>query len=437
MPNSILILSPDVVTERMAGPAIRYWEFAKALVVHFQVTLAIPNPISEVSGSIEPIRLVQHNHENIGKLVKQHDIIIFQGFICDCYPLLYQTDKILVADLYDPIPLEGLEQHNVDINHQINMMNNQLKRADYFLCASERQRDLWLGHLLALGRINQFTYQQIQQRIVTIPFGLPNTRPQRNGLGFEHKDSFILLWGGGIWEWFDPLTLIRAIDRLLPDYPNIKLIFLGTQHPNPTIPIMPKQSQAESLAKELNLYNKQVIFQNGWVPYADLANYLLDADVGVSAHFDTLETHFSFRTRILHYLWANKPIITTSGDVLADTIIANNAGIVVQPEDEDGWVSAIKTMYDLNHYTTYINGTEILAKKYQWSTVTQPLQNLCDNASLAPDIIIENGIRKSMVWDCELEYKKLKNELEIIENSNSWRITEPLRVMRNFMKKFN
>ncbi|MBE9562558.1 MAG: glycosyltransferase [Proteobacteria bacterium] len=436
MSNSILILSPDVITERMAGPAIRYWEFAKALVNYFQITLAIPNPISEVSNSIEPITLVQHQHENIDSLIEQHDIIIFQGFIFDHYPALHQTSKILIADLYDPVPLEGLEQNNLNISDQVNMMNNQLKKADYFLCASDRQRDLWLGHLLALGRINSFTYKQIQQRIVTIPFGLPDTIPQRTDIGFEHKDSFILLWGGGIWEWFDPLTVIRAIHRLLPDYPNLKLIFLGTQHPNPNIPVMPKQVQAEILAKELGLYNKQVIFQNGWVPYADLANYLLDADVGISSHFNTLETHFSFRTRILHYLWANKPIITTSGDVLADDILANNAGIVVEPENETDWMLAIKKMYNSNHYSSYINGVKILAEKYCWSTVTKPLRELCSDASLAPDMIVENNFRKSQVWDCEHEYNLLRDQLDVIESSNSWRITEPLRAMRNFFSRF-
>ena len=433
MSNSILILSPDVITERMAGPAIRYWEFAKALITSFQVTLAIPNLTSEVPDVIEPIRLVQHNHDNIDNLIETHDIIIFQGFIFDHYSSLQKTDKILIADLYDPIPLEGLEQGNQDINIQINMMNSQLKRADYFLCASERQRDLWLGHLLALGRINQFTYQQIQQRIITIPFGLPDTIPQRTDVGFKYKDSFILLWGGGIWEWFDPLTLIRAIHKLLPDYPNLKLVFLGTQHPNPNIPIMPKQREAENLAKELGLYNKQVIFQSGWVPYASLANYLLDADVGVNSHFDTLETHFAFRTRILHYLWANKPIITTGGDVLADEITANNAGIVVNNEAD--WIMAIKKMYDSNHYATYLAGVKTLAEKYRWSVVTKPLLELCADPSLAPDMVIENNLRISKAQDLKHEYNILKNRLEFVENSNSWRITEPLRTMRRFLSK--
>jgi glycosyltransferase involved in cell wall biosynthesis len=435
MPNSILILSPDVITERMAGPAIRYWEFAKVLVTSFRVTLAIPNPISEVSQSLEPINLIQHQHENINELIEQHDIIIFQGFIFDHYPLLHQTNKILIADLYDPIPLESLEQNQPDVTKQISMMNNQLKLADYFLCASKRQRDLWLGHLLALGRINSFTYKQIQQRVIIIPFGLPNAMPQRTNIGFKYKNSFILLWGGGIWEWFDPLTLIRAVHRLLPDCPNLKLIFLGTKHPNPTIPIMPKQIQAETLAKKLGVYNKQVIFQSGWVPYADLANYLLDADVGVNTHFDTLETHFSFRTRILPYLWASKPIITTGGDVLAESIVDNNAGIVVESEDEDGWVLAIKKMYDSKHYLSYVNGVEKLAKQYRWSIVTKPLQELCADANLAPDMVIENGLRKSKVLDYEHEYNMLKNQLNIMEKSHSWRVTKPLRAMRRFLSK--
>ena len=28
------------------------------------------------------------------------------------------------------------------------------------------------------------------------------------------KNDRVILWGGGIWEWFDPLTLIRAVHRI-------------------------------------------------------------------------------------------------------------------------------------------------------------------------------------------------------------------------------
>ena len=41
--NRLLIISPDVVAEKMAGPGIRYWEMSRALARYFDVTLAIPN----------------------------------------------------------------------------------------------------------------------------------------------------------------------------------------------------------------------------------------------------------------------------------------------------------------------------------------------------------------------------------------------------------
>ncbi len=444
MSRSILILSPDVVTESMAGPAIRYWEFAKALAPSFNVTLAVPNKISATPQQATPIHLVQHTRENITELLSHNEIIIFQGYISDYYPQLLYSNKILIADLYDPVPLEGLERHQNPhsedmqiIATQTRIINAQLKRADYFLCASERQRDLWLGHLLALGRINPLTYQQMQQRVITVPFGLPDVPPQRSGVGFRQKldndAEFVLLWGGGIWEWFDPLTLIRAVHRLLPRYPGLRLVFLGTQHPNPTIQTMPKQYRAEELAHELGVHGTSVIFQAGWVSYDTLANHFLDADVGVSAHLDTLETHFSFRTRILYYLWAGKPIITTQGDVLADEIIRYQAGIVVKPTDEDAWIAAIEKLQDPKYYATLVNGVKILAKRYCWATVTEPLQTLCNNISLSPDMSIEGGVRKSLVWDCESEYDALKEQLDIMEHSNSWRVTTPMRNMRRWL----
>jgi glycosyltransferase involved in cell wall biosynthesis len=450
MPHSILILSPDVITERMAGPAIRYWEFAKALAPATKVTLATPNVLPETLQQNTPAHLIQHTQENIADLVRQHDIIIFQGYIFDIYPLLRHCEKILVSDLYDPVPLEGLERHKNPhsedmqiIADQVRMINTQLKWSDYFLCASERQRDLWLGHLLALGRINPFTYNEIQGRVMTVPFGLPDMAAQRTGTGFrktldlDNGTGFVLLWGGGIWEWFDPLTLIRAVHRLLPRYPDLRLVFLGTEHPNPTIDIMDKQHRAKDLARELGLYGNQVIFQTGWVPYDTLHNYLLDADVGVSAHLDTLETHYSFRTRLLYYLWVGKPIITTQGDVLADEIADKKAGIVVNPTDEEAWIAAIEKLHNPTFYDTYIEGVKNLAQQYCWSTVTQPLQALCRNASVSPDMKLENGIRKSVVWDCEHEYNvlkckydTLKKQLDIVEHSYSMRLTAPLRSLR-------
>jgi len=443
MSKAVLLLCPDVITERMAGPAIRYWEFAKALCQQHRVTLAAPNDIPSTLPPTD-FTCVRHHPDTIAELVSQHDIVIFQGHVLDIYPLLRDTDKILVADLYDPIPLEWLElhrnSHNSDgLQNEIRVINDQLKRADYFLCANERQRDLWLGHLLSLGRINTHTYADMTQRIVTVPFGLPDMPPQKiaGDTLREHLDpeaGFILLWGGGIWEWFDPLILIRALHRVLPEYPDIRLVFLGTKHPNPSIEAMPMQTRAEVLARDLGLYSKEVVFLEGWVAYDRLANYLLEADVGVSAHSESLETHYSFRTRILHYLWASKPILTTAGDVLAVAISQHNAGKVLNYGDEAAWADAIRAMRNETQYQQSVKGAQQLAKTYLWSCVTQPLQQLCQHATPAADMRFEAQQRISMAWDCEQTQRQLQDYINVIEQSHSWKLTAPLRELRRWLR---
>ena len=65
------------------------------------------------------------------------------------------------------------------------------------------------------------------------------------------------------------------------------------------------------------------------VPYHERQNYLLEADIGCSLHFETLETYFAFRTRILDYIWAGLPMIVTRGDATSEIVKDYELGIVV------------------------------------------------------------------------------------------------------------
>ena len=70
-------------------------------------------------------------------------------------------DVPLVIDMYIPTHLENLERggrsddaYRHDVAHQVPVINDDLARGDFFLCASERQRDFWLGALSHAGRVN-------------------------------------------------------------------------------------------------------------------------------------------------------------------------------------------------------------------------------------------------------------------------------------------
>ena len=115
------------------------------------------------------------------------EIVIFQGFLLSQAPWLAKTNKILIPDIYDPMHLEQLEQtRGEEVLHRTNniaatvgVLNDQLRRGDFFLCASERQRHFWLGQLAALGRLNPKTYDAdatMASLVAVVPFGLPSER---------------------------------------------------------------------------------------------------------------------------------------------------------------------------------------------------------------------------------------------------------------------
>src|SRR5690606_19989391 len=111
-----------------------------------------------------------------------------------------------------PLPLELLElfKHHSAAERQerqlsaINHLIFNFKMADAILCASEKQRDLWMGFLLGQKLIHPNRYDSdnsLRNLIDVIPFGLPSSMPVKNGPGLREKYSFqpsdkILLWGG-------------------------------------------------------------------------------------------------------------------------------------------------------------------------------------------------------------------------------------------------
>ena len=58
--HNILLISNDVIGERMAGPGIRSWEFAKALSGSFQISLAVPKAVTLAAPEVA--RLTQPSH---------------------------------------------------------------------------------------------------------------------------------------------------------------------------------------------------------------------------------------------------------------------------------------------------------------------------------------------------------------------------------------
>lgn len=385
----------DVIGKAMAGPGIRYWEFAKALSKNHEITLFIPN---QVEIGHPHFRIVSHGYRPFLKDLQDQEILIVQSLS----PLMALQTKHygvrVIIDAYDPLALEFLElfknlpMRKREIKNQRCLEEQcfSFSMADAMICASEKQKDLWLGSLMTLKKITSTAYDRdasLKKLIDVVPFGLPSEPPLKAGPGLREvfglrKADKVILWGGGIWNWFDPLTLIKAIKLLSAHRTDIKLVFMGIKHPNEGVPEMEISNQAVSLARDLGLLDNQVFFNYGWLPYNERQNFLLDADIGASIHLDHLETRYSFRTRMLDYLWAGLPIIATEGDSFAELIRSYDLGIVVPYHSSENIANAIISLLDDPERIQRIKiNLKKICIQFHWETVVQPIELMIDDLS--------------------------------------------------------
>lgn len=408
-PRKILVITGDAITERMAGPAIRAWHTADVLSAEHDVRLVTVNPLCAAPDSKFDVQA--STRRQLASHADWADLVVLQGHTLELVPSLKKSDstKIVVCDVYDPMHLELLEQGKDDPDTKrakdvvgvTKVLNEQLRRGDFFLCASERQRHFWLGHLAALGRITPELYDadpSMRQIMACAPFGLPAASPRRTGPGIRGvvdgigETDRIVLWAGGVYSWFDPLTLIRAIGRLSGSRPDLRLVFLGMRHPNPEVPDMGIGSRTRQLADSLGLTGKHVFFNEGWVPYGERQNWLLDADCGVTTHFQHVETEFSFRTRVLDYLWSGLPIVTTDGDSFADLVRAEKLGVVVPPEDVEALADALdRVLYHPDFAARCVDRIGMVRDQFTWEQTLEPLVRFCRDPRPAADRLPGTG----------------------------------------------
>ena len=402
-PRKIVVVTGDAITRRMAGPAIRAWHMAEVLAGEHDVRLVSVNPRGEPVEA--PFAVHTARRSELAPHLAWADVVILQGHVLEMAPELKRADsrKLVVCDMYDPMHLELLEQGKQDTDEQrakdivgvTRVLTNQLKRGDFFLCASDRQRHFWLGHLAAIGRLTPQLYDAdptAESLLTVVPFGLPDKPPTRTGPGPRATISGItesdrvVLWAGGVYSWFDPLTLVRSIGEVAAGHSDVRLVFLGMKHPNPEVPEMDIGARTRALAGSLGLTGRHVFFNEDWVPYADRQNWLLDADCGVTTHFEHIETTFAFRTRVLDYLWAGLPIIATDGDWTADLVRTERLGVVVPANDQQALTVALeRVLYDSAFAADCRDRVAAVRDRYAWATTLAPLVAYCRNPRPAAD----------------------------------------------------
>lgn len=390
----------------MAGPGIRTRALAREVAAALPTCVAAPRQASPETGALppEPFDLCFYDLSDwasLAPLVAESDVCIAPGDIVVIFPEIVECAKTLVIDGYTPLMAEylalwsslPLAEQMARWNTRAQMLSRQYSAGDFFLCASERQRDWWLGLLESHGRINPATLQadpSLRRLVDVVPYGLDDSPLTPTGAAIRGvwpgigADDKLLLWGGGLWPWLDPLTAIRAVHILWQQRQDIRLIFPGTRHPNPVMAETPTGvAAARLLAAELGLLDRAIFFGD-WIPYAAWGDVLLESDVALSLHFDTLETRLAFRSRIFDYIRAGLPAVVNGGDATAEIVARYGVGLTAPFADAAAVADAVATLL-AEPRTARGAGFAAARHDLTWTRAAAPLLHFCRDPRRAAD----------------------------------------------------
>ncbi len=408
MAKKILVMSHTTVGSTMASGGIRAYHMARVLqeqMPEAQVTLAISRTTpSDLDPATVPFAFERFDGNNLGQLARENDVIVSTRFPIKMIPAARKSK--LVLDLFTPLITEWVEltkrdpgrQHRrawIDFKRRDLMV--QMSIADTILVSNERQRDMILGVMGTMGMITPRMFETdpgLERLFKIAPIGIrpatpipgpPRLRGVIPGIG---PDDFVIIWNGIIVDWYDIDLLLRAVHRLKDKHPNLRLFFMGTEHPDSygtkTLEGLGGgvTKRAIALCEELGILDNHVIFNFTWAKNDDTQQYLLESDMSVCTYFDSLETRYSWRVRYTDVMWAGLPLVCTEGDIVADWVHERTLGVRIAEGDLDALTGAIdRLVSDREFYARCKKNMETIRDEFTWEQTMAPLIEFCRDPS--------------------------------------------------------
>ena len=393
----VLFISPDAVGDRMAGLGIRYTELAAALAPHAEVTVATGDAAGAPPAGVRVVAYEPHAPAALRPEIERADAVVAPPQWPVITRWMRRSGARLIFDLYDPETLETLELfagrralRSAMVALTIDRLEDALRAGHHFMCASESQRDLWVGALLGTRLLRPSLYDHdpsLRSVLDRVPFGVPAEPPRAGGPGVRAAfpqigdDDEIVLWNGGLWRWLDPATAVRAVARVASERPGIRLVFMGGGGAG--VAGREAEQEARALAGSLGVLGGTVLFNEDWVPYEQRGTWLLEADCALVCGVDHLENRFAFRTRMLDCFWAGLPIVCTRGDALAERVERDALGAAVDPGDAVALAAAIAAVLGRGR-AAHADGLARAAADHAWPVAAEPLRRWVTAHDLPP-----------------------------------------------------
>lgn len=393
--------------KKLSALGKRTWQFTKPLIDDGHEVCLVCMRVEEAYEQRELPDSLKKQEENFlfyslseKEFRKQKSLLnIYNDFLPDCivatniFPCYQavnlEVEKPLWADLHGHAMAEAQAKAAIDKSDEFlysywNQEKNIIEKADVFSCVSTPQLLATIGELGTIGRLNRFTNEYefgyvIQNGIIDEDF-VHDKKVVRGKL--VEEDDFVILWSGGYNTWCDIDTLFKALIKAMETNDKIKFVSTGGEI---------KGQDEKTYPRFLNLIINSKFSQNfimkGWISTEDVKNYYFEADVGINIDKDIHEVRLGSKMRILDWLRAGLPILTTKVCELSQIIDREKIGFTFKPNDISGLKQKLLWMaYNREKVKKMgIKGKEYALKNLNYNVITEPLKEWVKNPKFAPD----------------------------------------------------
>ncbi len=179
---------------------------------------------------------------------------------------------------------------------------------------------------------------------------------------------FTLLYSGGIGPHRGIDTVIKALSHIRQKIPNIRLVLVGTGSAN-------VMNYLRKLAKDDNV--EDLIFWDGWQPFAKMSAYMKACDVGLVPHNYNEHTDNTIPHKIFQHMMMGQPIIVSSCRPLARIVNETKAGALFEADSPQSLAASVTAIFQNQELRTQMGKNGIKATlegPYMWEKTAI---NLC------------------------------------------------------------
>lgn len=368
MNKKILVFTTEMLPGfgyRTAGGGIRAWNIGQGLASRgHKVIYSIPKSLVDgkpnLPQEMQDAAFAEKELNAVIDRIKPEVVVCIQWHLAN---KLKEVAVPVAIDLFGLLMLENMYFDEFDLEHFLTAKVEAMAKADYFVCASEKQVAYFLTWLMMSG------IDPKEDCIGCVPVSLSPELPERK----VWKPDPEFVFSGIFWPWQNPFPGLNAVIETMNQQQRGQLKIYGGQHP------YWKEYFIKYPNPEQELIKSDRVIYSDLILHEQLMQELLTTSVAVDVMAKNNERILAFPIRTVCYLWNGVPVIIGNYSDVSKLVEEYQAGWALDPKDTNGIKKVVEQIFAqpelVKQYSQ--NAQKLVREKLTWDKTIEPLHQFC------------------------------------------------------------